>query len=443
MKLTKDQEKALEAMRTGRNVILTGDAGTGKSYVVDAFLRECAEEGRRCLAIAPTGVAALNLREGLTIHRALGLKPEFQDPDKPAGVTSDALREAETIVMDEFSMCRIDLFERLVSMIRAAESAGREKQLIVAGDPFQLPPVASGIEGDLLLERYHSESGHCFSSPLWEAMGFEPHVLRETVRQGGDPGLSRMLALARVGDRTCVPYFNRHALPSRESAPDGAIWLCPTRRAAEKINASRLAALDGDESVFRAEVVGAGSEERRVADEMLRLKVGARVIALANDLGNGYANGSLGTVEAIDPDGERPVRVAFDDGTSAWVGWHRWETGDSIGIDETGERTDSVVTGYVRQIPLRLAWAITIHKAQGKSFDNVCVDTRVFEKGQLYVALSRARSFDGLHVFPKVQGWRLRADERAVAFYGKLCEGERETRRKRPRPLQLSFELDA
>lgn len=432
MELTKDQREALEAMRAGRNVLLTGDAGTGKSHVVDTFLRECEKNGRATIALAPTGAAALNLHEGLTIHRALGLKPEFQDPEKPIGFTREVLKNARTIVMDEFSMCRIDLFERLVSMIQAAERESGKKQLVVAGDPFQLPPVVSAIESDIMLERYESAAGYCFLSPLWEAMGFEPHVLREVVRQRGDSRLSRMLSLARMGDRACLPYFNEHALPSRDSAPEEAIWLCPTRRAARKINAKRLAALDGEEHAFQAELSGNARKCDKVADDVVRLKVGARVMALANDLDSGYANGSLGTVISIDPDAESPVRVVFDSGTTASIGWHRWET---RGADQAGEG------GFVTQIPLRLAWAITIHKSQGQSFDNVCVDTRAFEKGQLYVALSRARTFDGLHVYPRVEGWRLRADRNAVAFYEEICEAEREASQKRP--LQLSLDLSA
>lgn len=432
MGLTRDQREALEAMRSGKNVLLTGDAGTGKSHVVDAFLRECERNGRATIALAPTGAAALSLREGLTIHKALGLRPEFQDPKKPIGFTREALKNAHTIVMDEFSMCRIDLFERLVSIIQAAERESGKKQLIVAGDPFQLPPVVSAIEGDIMLERYGSAAGHCFLSPLWTAMGFEPHVLREVVRQRGDSKLSKMLALARVGNRACLPYFNEHALPSRDAAPEEAIWLCPTRRAARKINAARLAALDGEEQTFEAELSGNARKCERVADDVVRLKVGARVMALANDPGSGYANGSLGTVIAINPGAENPVRVVFDSGATVSIGWHRWETRAADQAEEGGS---------VRQIPLRLAWAITIHKSQGQSFDNVCVDTRAFEKGQLYVALSRAKTFNGLHVYPRIEGWRLKADKNAVAFYEEICEAERETRRQRP--LQLSLNLNA
>lgn len=437
LELTEDQRRALDAMRTERNILLTGDAGTGKSFVLDAYLAECESLGKSVIAMAPTGVAALNLRNGSTIHRTLGLKPEFQDPDEPIGPPNAVLKAAEVIVIDEFSMLRIDLFERVARMIRAAEEASGRKQIIFAGDPFQLPPVVTSRDEGAMLERFGQTSGYCFTSPFFRALRFEPQILREVVRQRGDVGLSRMLRLARSGDGRCAGYFNQHALQSKDDAPDDAIWLCPTNRAVAEMNAMRLGQIGSRPHEFVAQCDGEVNASDKATDDKLVLKVGARVMAVANSSDLDYANGSLGTVLCINPDSDKPVTVAFDNGIVASVGYKSWdilrsavvETGD---VGDDGERLKRVRTetvGRFTQIPLRLAWAITIHKAQGKSFDSVCVDARVFTKGQLYVALSRCTTFDGLHVFPRIKPGNLMADETVSSFYESILadQGRRES----------------
>lgn len=429
LELTDDQRRALDAMRSGRNILLTGDAGTGKSFVLDAYLEEAERQGRNVIAMAPTGVAALNLRNGSTIHRTLGLKAEFQDPVSKPKVPK-VLKSAEVIVIDEFSMCRIDLFERVATMISTAQEKSGPKQLIVAGDPFQLPPVVTARDRAALENRFGCAGGYCFNSKLWKSFDFRPQILREVVRQKDDAELSGMLALAREGKTECVPFFNEHALGSPEDAPSEAIWLCPRNASAAEINARRLSELKAKEHVFQSDSCGDVLPADKATDDRLVLKIGARVMAVANDSDLRYANGSLGTVLAINPDADKPVTVAFDDGTVASIGYHEWDVIKSVVSEETKEgtkgepatRVKSEVVGKFCQIPLRLAWAMTIHKAQGKSFDDVCVDTRVFERGQLYVALSRATTFDGLHVFPAITNNRLISDETAMDFYSSIVD---------------------
>lgn len=430
MRLTEGQQKALDAMREGRNVLLSGDAGTGKSFVVDVFLEECEDAGVNVLAMAPTGVAAQNLRGGSTIHRALGLGSEFQDARRADGKIPRVLRVADVIVIDEFSMCRVDLFDVVAKMIRRASTKER-KQVIVVGDPCQLPPVVTRNDAAAMRERYGDGSVYCFESKQWNEFGFEPHLLTEVMRQRGDEELSAMLALAREGDDSCVDYFNSHVLADPSDAPDGAVWLCPRNADAAKINTERLGAIGARAYRFDADSNGSVTEQDKPTDDTLLLKVGARVMAVANDPELQYANGSLGTVIAINANSDNPVTVAFDDGIVATMGWRRWDIRKSV-VVETDKRDtngnpvtkiESQVIGTFEQIPLRLAWAMTIHKAQGKSFSEVCVDTRTFAKGQLYVALSRATSFDGLHVFPRIKEGRLVADETAADFYRSLVEG--------------------
>ncbi len=434
LELTQDQHHALDAMRYGRNVLLTGDAGTGKSFVVDVFLEECERKGRNVLAMAPTGVAALNLRNGSTIHRTLDLKPEFQDPDMPLGAPKPVLKTAEVIVIDEFSMCRVDLFERVIRMILDAEKVSCRKQIILVGDPFQLPPVVTGRDEAAMIDRYQSTTGYCFTSPFFRGLRLEPHILHEVVRQRGDVGLSRMLNLARSGDERCVSYFNQHALLSKDDAPEDAIWLCPTNRAVSEMNARRLEQIDSRPYEFRAKGEGEITGADKATDDNLVLKVGARVMTVANDAELGYANGSLGTVLCVNPRADKPVTIAFDNGTIASVGYKTWEILKSV-VEETDEtdedgvkvtRVRSEVVGRFTQIPVRLAWAVTIHKAQGKSFESVCVDSRVFANGQLYVALSRCTSFDGLYVYPRIKPRCLAVDEVVTNFYDSVVLAEKE-----------------
>lgn len=441
-KLTEGQLSALQSMLSGVNVVLTGDAGTGKSFVVDVFLEDCEKTGRQVLALAPTGVAALNLRGGSTIHRALGLKPTFLDPLEELGRPRKILKTAETVVIDEFSMCRRDLFERVVRMVMAAQRASGPKQIIVVGDPFQLPPVVTSDDESLLLERYGRSDGYCFLSSYWRALDFEPHILHEVIRQRDDSELSRQLSLARVGDAACLGYFNDHAYWDRDRIDDDVLWLVPTNAAADRINSDRLSGLPGSPCIFRADSAGKVNKGDKPVPDEVSLKAGARVMCVANeqgcdpDEGPRYVNGSMGTVleASVSAIGRKPyARVMLDSGDIVEFEPHRWEISKSVLVEdgkdpETGvmkSHVDSEVIGVYTQIPLRLAWAVTIHKAQGKTYDRIAVDTRVFEKSQLYVALSRVTSFDGLFLYPKIARDRLRADDEVCRFYDGLVAKER------------------
>ncbi|MBQ9005507.1 MAG: AAA family ATPase [Atopobiaceae bacterium] len=140
---TEDQRRAYQALVDGKNVFLTGEAGTGKSYVLEAFISHCEREHKQILAMAPTGIAALNLTKGTTIHRTLGIPANFCDPNAAIGLPHKVLQRAEVIIIDEISMCRIDLFERVIRMIVAAQAATGTKQVVLVGDFFQLSPVVT------------------------------------------------------------------------------------------------------------------------------------------------------------------------------------------------------------------------------------------------------------------------------------------------------------
>lgn len=377
---TPGQAEAMDALLSGRNVFLSGNAGTGKSYVLNAFIEELEEREVPYLAMAPTGIAAQNLHNGTTIHRTLQVGFGVLDPhdENKKTLTRKVLNKAEVIIIDEVSMCRIDLFERVMNMVLAAKRVSGRKQVVLVGDFFQLPPVVTDDDRKVLMQLWPgNDDGYAFKSPLWKGMGFEPHVLTEVVRQS-DPEFIGQLNRARIGDRDCIAYFNERSISDRKRAPEDDLWLCATNR-----------------------------------------------MASANMPDHGLANGSLGTISEVGADS---VVVEFDDCEyPVEVTEKEWKVlkssvRDFIGDD--GNPAQELVTdtvGSFTQIPLRLAFAITIHKSQGQTFEHCAVHSKVFGAGMLYVALSRCTTFDGLTVWPKIERQRLYANESVIEFYDSLA----------------------
>ena len=423
--LTQGQQEAMRALVAGKNVFLSGYAGTGKSFVLDRYLAYLEESHTDRIAMAPTGVAALQLRGGTTIHRALKMPVGFTDPNAPIQSVPKTLKAAQVIVIDEVSMVRIDLFERVMKMIYRAEQESMPKQVVLVGDFFQLPPVVTDKDRDMLLAFYPgNHGGWPFMSRYWEGFSFEPHILKEVVRQS-DPELVGMLNRARRGDTECVSYFNQHSRSSREYCPDDAIFLCPSNRLAKNINDEHLEALDEKIHTFYATREGEVKDsDMRLVEQELRLAKGARVMSLVNDPEDKYVNGSMGYVARFTDDGS--VVVDFDNGRRCAIEPKTWEIERPAivaGVDEFGkpvERIENEKIGKFTQMPLKLAYAVTIHKSQGLTFDKVVVGTNVFAPGQLYVALSRCTSADGLTVTPKIEERRLRANREVVEFYAAL-----------------------
>lgn len=251
---TPGQAEAMDALLSGRNVFLSGNAGTGKSYVLNAFIEELEEREVPYLAMAPTGIAAQNLHNGTTIHRTLQVGFGVLDPhdENRKTLTRKVLNKAEVIIIDEVSMCRIDLFERVMNMVLAAKRVSGRKQVVLVGDFFQLPPVVTDDDRKVLMQLWPgNDDGYAFKSPLWEGMGFEPHVLTEVVRQR-DPEFIDQLNRARIGDRDCIGYFNERSVSDRKRAPGDDLWLCATNRMASTINDERVGDMDGETQELRS-----------------------------------------------------------------------------------------------------------------------------------------------------------------------------------------------
>lgn len=445
--LDNEQQAALDAMLAGRNIFLTGEAGTGKSTILREFQERC--EGA-CVFLAPTGVAAINV-QGTTLHSFFLFKPGLLTPDNLGGFNShrrkSLIREIRTIVIDEVSMVRSDLFFAVDYRLRQL-AAGRDqhrpfggKQLILVGDFFQLPPVIkTELEAKYLRSNYGGQ--YAFQTKLWEDANFQCICLKNVHRQENDQLFLEVLKAIRHGHLTereivwngerlsAVEALNRNCLENT-SLKVPPVRLCTTNREAIAINAAMNAKLEGSPTFFSASVAGKFNEADFPTESTLELKVGARVMVLCNkhrpDGSFEYVNGDTGIIEEI-PSGDTPqVVVKLDKGTTVTLGLNKWSNYDyTLEPDEmTGRRTirQREVGAFV-QIPLKLAYAITIHKAQGLTLD--CVELHLgggcFAHGQLYTALSRCRTLRNLRVERPIMADDLILDQAVVDFYDELEE---------------------
>ena len=441
---THDQEIALAQIRAGKNIFLSGEAGTGKSYVVNEVKRLAMEHEENLLIMAPTGMAAVNVG-GTTMHRALKLPVRLITPDdyKRKKKAPKVLRHADKVIVDEISMCRKDQFNYFGYMVELANKWRAKKhkapiQLLLVGDFHQLPPVVTENDRQMYAAAYGDDigDGYAFTSPYWEKLGLQTVILQENVRQGGQDEMQEALTKIRHGDASGIAYFNSHA--TRTSPTNDSIVVSALKRKVEQINAEKLNGLPGALYQSRAAETSTGtplSRDQIPADDMLLLKPGARVMTTINDpenAGRDWQNGSLGTVTAIEQanTGMRnvtKVMVRMDrDHMEYEIMPYEWEIKDFRYNDDT-KKIEEVVLGTFKQFPLRLAYAITIHKSQGATFDNMVLDPYCFAKGQLYVALSRCREIDGLHLTRPIRERDLMHSEEVEAFYAPApSEGTRE-----------------
>lgn len=398
--LNEKQQLAFDAMMAGKNVFLTGDAGCGKSFVISEVIR--AKKGQ-CLVCAPTGIAALNLPEGMTLHRAFGLSASPVYGSLYWGGKTSDIAGVSCIIIDEISMVRADLFDTIASIIFDAMTE-RPIQVIVVGDFFQLPPVLT--DRDVAQFRTLYPKGlYAFESGMWDLMDFEVHRLTEIIRQD-DKEYQEQLNLIRLGDTKALDYFNARV---GAKISDKAIRLYGTNKAADVYNLMRLQKLQGETMVYHASTFGDVKASDKPCPDKIELAKDARVMILTNDPDGLYANGTMGTVAYTYPS---VVGVMTDDDVLVEIEYKEW---DILALQDDG-KTD--VVGKYRQIPLKLAYAVTIHKSQGQTYDECYVDPKCFSNGQLYVALSRCRRIEGLSLLKPIKAEALMTAPEVIDFYG-------------------------
>ncbi len=412
---TQDQEKALTLMRSGKNVCLLGDAGTGKSWVLRKFLEE--NQGKNIVRCAPTGIAAINIG-GVTLHRA------FKIPVKPFPLGSwdnkpfptPAIKAADIIVIDEISMCRLDVMDYIGVVLKDLKV-----QLIVVGDFGQLPPVIKedddehkskrksredkDTENDReILSHFYSTlvDGFPFEAECWDDFHFEYINLTEVVRQTDKEFISA-LNKVKIGDFTGLEYFNKNHAKSKI---EGAVVLVGKNWTARNLNSEELEKIKHPAYSYFLKHMGNVCDDDFIAEKKLTLKVGARVIAIVNDKSKerSFLNGSSGSVIALD---KAKVVVKFDNGKTAEVYDYTWDVKSYRVVNQNGKkRVAEKIVGCYSQIPLKLGYAITIHKSQGQTFEKLNIRPEIFIPGQLYVALSRAKSISNLCIY----GWLSKDD---------------------------------
>lgn len=460
--ITPDFREALDHLHAGHHLFLTGRAGTGKSTLIRHFL---SQTDRSTITVAPTGIAALNV-DGYTIHRLFSF---------PLGVTvehvrsgayyprrfAQALGDLDTLIIDEASMVRADLFDALTAALeRFGPRPGTPfggVQLVLVGDLYQLPPVVTDAEASWIETNFGTP--FFFSAHSFDTETFPLVELTTVFRQQGDDRMVELLNAVREGTllTDARAALNRRTDPDFEPPLD-EFWLtlATTNRIVGSRNRRMLERLPDPIETFDATITGDTDGFEFPTDESLRLAVGAQVMMLTNEQTGRWVNGTLGRVTAIveDEDG-RVVSVQMRGGRTEHVRTHVWEiTRPRV---EGGSLVHDVV-GTFEQLPMKLAWAITIHKSQGQTLDRVVVDLTggTFANGQLYVALSRCTSLDGLVLKRDVIPRDLKTDQRVrrylstgsvtdealgEAFVSVLTVGN-EGDRYRPRPVEIAVVTD-
>jgi len=394
--LSADQQAVVDyALQGDAHLFLTGRAGTGKTAVTSAILRRL---GSKSAVVAPTGVAAMNVG-GQTLHSFFRLPPRLITPGEIRRLRNKGVVKAlTTLVIDEISMVRSDMMQAVDLSLRlnrdSTEPFGGVR-IIVVGDLAQLPPIAQGEEGVFLEEIYGGP--FFFHAPAFREARFTMVELTEVHRQD-DPGFVEVLNAVRDGALTddLAEILNGRVTgrTGLEASGDHVV-LTPTNQIASGINQARLQELSAAPRGFPAKVEGEFDSRLFPTDDPLVLKTGARVMMIRNDSGGRYVNGSIGEVLGFVSKGVK-VRV---DGQIVTVGPVSWERMRYVAKGNSGQLKREVIGSYV-QYPLRLAWAMTIHKAQGLTLDKVYLDMSrlLFAHGQAYVALSRVRSIKGLEL---------------------------------------------
>ena len=412
--LTEGQQRAFDSVRAGNNVYISGLGGTGKSYVLQKIIDWARESGLNVVVSASTGIAALNVG-GCTVHRALGIRPEATlDAEPRIWLYDDSpILACDLMIVDEISMCGLDLFDYLSAALERAASLRANNglkpcQLVVVGDFSQLPPVFSKEERKILNERYGYDirGGYPFMGNAWDSWDFENVNLTEAIRQR-DADFVAALNACRVGDTSGLRWIETHA--ATEPAKN-AIILCGRNDEVAHENEKHLNGLRTAPRTYVATVTGLVENGDRPTEERLTLKPGARVMALTNDSNATYMNGSLGTVISCKEDA---VTVRFDDTRTVEVGPHEWNI--TRPVVRSG-RVKMETIGTFTQIPLKLAYAITIHKSQGQTFDAVNVHPSCWDAGQLYTALSRVTDIGGLYLAYKIPDASLVTSKEVIDF---------------------------
>lgn len=452
--LNAGQKQAYEAIMSGKDVFITGGAGTGKSFLLRIAKQDLETAGKKVIIGAPTAMAAYSVG-GTTIHRIFDFRSTAAFSPKRLEIikrVSKGMESVDVLFIDEISMCRMDIFDAIyASLNKLKEKKGKRPQLVVIGDFFQLPPVLRDDTGEKkLLERYYQRRiqwGYAFLSNSWSKFNFECVVLTEIIRQV-DSAFADALNRIRIGDADAINYFESATSKVKiANAPN----LYAYNNNVNQANMRELQRIPNEEVIFKtiSEGITGDAADMDIPDE-LRIKRGCRVIITSNDIHGRYAenlsaipedldwkarqelldkglyhNGSTGTVWEVIPDDDDwekdEIVIMLDDGPLILLFRHRYDvTRYIVDLEKNVIRTE--VLGTYHQFPVKPAYALTIHKGQGSTYDAVNLDPACITPGQLYVALSRVRDVSKMHLLRTILPEYLIVDPLVKEFYDHLSD---------------------
>lgn len=412
----------LEAVQAGCPAIfVTGKAGTGKSTLIH-WLRSQLDS---CAVVAPTAIAASNI-QGDTIHSFFGLPPRLIDPEEKHPVSSKVrlvLENVRCLIVDEVSMVPPNIVDAISNILRGARRDSRPfggVPVIFVGDLLQLPPVVGSPE-EAIYFSHRYQTRYFFSADIFREQQIVPVVLTQVRRQADEVFIGALNRI-RLNEncRDAVALFNRACFRDKPQGAPTGIYLVPTNQSARSINMRELDGIAGEVRLYEARLdgtVAANKWKLPVADR-LELKVNAKVIFLKNRKPE-WINGDLGKVVGLDDD---YIRVRKDSTENVvLVGRETWQKFKYV-YDYQTKRIEAEVVGTFEQFPLALGWAITIHKSQGLTLDALTLNLGggAFAEGQTYVALSRARTIEGITLTRPISMGDVRTDPVVLSFYRAL-----------------------
>lgn len=418
-------EKDIES---GNKLLLVlGRAGTGKSTLLRKL---CDETKKKYVVVAPTGIAAVNVG-GQTIHSFFKFKPGvIYEEAKKYGErsTNDMYKKLELLVIDEISMVRADLLDCVDIFLKKArrnDAPFGGVQVVMFGDLYQLEPIVSKDEKEMLFSRY--DSAYFFSSWVFNEMFLYPKQLIEYVELKHvfrQKDIEFINLLDKIRKKEVEEYdlykINKQYQEVVPETNDEYIYLTTRNDSADRINVTNLNIIPEDEHTFTGILEGNFPEKVVPTPIEVKLKVGARVMLLNNDVDKRWFNGTLGAVTKIE---KEAVFIKLDNGPEYAVTQHVWSY-YKYTYDKEKQKIRKDIIGSYTQFPIKLAWAITIHKSQGQTFDKAIIwlEGRTFARGQLYVALSRCRTLEGIILSREIQEWDIIEHEQVKVFMKKIEE---------------------
>jgi ATP-dependent exoDNAse (exonuclease V) alpha subunit len=403
------QTQALTILKTGKNVFLTGEPGSGKTYVINQYISYLRSHGIEPAITASTGIAATHIG-GMTIHSwsGIGIKNSLSSGELNFIATNEYVKKrvnlADILIIDEISMLppdTLNMIDLICKEVKKNQKPFGGMQVVLVGDFFQLPPVTKSVTTDFSQENFFDKPSikFAYDSSAWQQAEFTSCYITEQYRQD-DNDLISLLSKIRNNE------FNESALAHIEnrkidsiSVPNNVPKLYTHNVDVDAVNYQMLDKIIGETQYYPMKTKGHEAlvnvmKKGCLSPENLYLKVGASVMFTKNNQKDGFVNGTLGVVEGFDPQSNLPI-IKIRSGRKIKVDYADWA------VEEDGK-----IKGKLSQIPIRLAWAITVHKSQGISLDEAVIDlSRVFEFGQGYVAISRVKRLSGVYIL----GWNERA----------------------------------